>query len=124
MTSEELKQEFEGALIKHLHFKSKLRSFLYGNGQVEGPLRDPEQCGFGQWIASRVRKDYAHLPEARQLDEQHMRIHQDANRLMDLHRAGQLEEAIAGFPDIQRTADHMVRLLRTMEEKLRTGARP
>jgi hypothetical protein len=122
MTSEELKQEFESALIKHLHFKSKLRSFLYGNGLVEGPLRDPEQCGFGLWIASRVRKDYAHLPEARRLDEEHVRIHQEANRLMDLHQAGQLEEAIAGFPAVQRIADEMVTLLRTIEEKLRTGA--
>jgi hypothetical protein len=124
MTVEELKQDFESALIKHLHFKSKLRSFLFGNGQTEGPLRDPEQCGLGLWIANRARGTgpYAHLPAAWQLDQQHIRIHQEANRLMDLHQAGQLEEATAGFPVVQRIGDEMLALLQTMEKQLRTGA--
>lgn len=124
MTIEELKRDFESAHIKHVHFKSKLRSFLFGNGGAEGLLRDPEQCGLGLWIADRLRGSgvYAHLPEARQFDRQHVQIHQEANRLMDMYHAGQVEEAMAGFVPMQSIAEEMVSLLRTMEARLRREA--
>ena len=124
MTNEELKQDFESAHIKHVHFKSRLRSFLFGNGGAEGPLREPEQCSLGLWIADRLRGTgaYAHLPEARQFDQQHVLIHREANRLMDMHQAGQVEEAMAGFGPLQGIANEIVVLLRTMEAKLRREA--
>ena len=124
MTTEDLKQDFDSARIKHVHFKSKLRSFLFGNGGGEGPLRDPEQCSMGQWIADRLRGTgvYAHLPEARQFDQQHILIHMEANRLMDLYIAGKVEEAGAGYKPLQVIADEMMGLLQTMETKLRTKA--
>ena len=124
MTTEELKQDFESARIKHVHFKSKLRSYLFSNGGPEGPLRDPEQCSLGQWIAVRMRNQgvYAHLPEARQFDQQHQLIHQEANRLMDLHDAGRADDTGEGYANLQLVADQMVVLLQTMEAKLRTEA--
>ena len=124
MTKEELKRDFESAHIKHVHFKSKLRSFLFGNGGAEGPLRDPEQCSLGLWIASRMRGTgaYAHLPEARQFDRQHVHMHQEANRLMDLHVSGQSNEAGVGYVPLQAIADEMTALLQTMEVRLRTQA--
>ena len=121
MTIEELKRDFESAVIKHVHFKSKLRSFLFGNGGEEGPLRDPEQCSLGLWIADRMRGSgaYAHLPESRQFDRQHVRIHQEANQLMDMHQAGHIEESMARFVPLQNLADEMVILLQSIETKLR-----
>jgi len=122
MTNEELKRDFESAIIKHVHFKSRLRSYLFGNSGGEGPLRDPEQCGFGQWIAARMRGNgpYAHLPEASRLDRLHVQLHHEGNRLMDLHLAGQKDEAMEGFGPVQAIADEMMGLLKTMEAKLRT----
>lgn len=124
MTNQDLKQDFESARIKHVHFKSKLRSFLFGNAGSEGPLRDPEQCGLGLWIADRLRGTgvFAHLPEARKFDRQHVLIHQEANRLMDMYQAGDVDGAVAGFVPVQTIADEMVVLLQTMEAKLRTEA--
>ena len=124
MSAEELKQDFESARIKHVHFKSKLRSYLFGNGGETGPLRDPEQCTLGQWVAKRLRGHgaYAHLPEARQFDQKHILIHTEANRLMDLHDAGQEDQVGAKYTALQRLADEMVVLLQTMEAKLRTEA--
>ncbi|MDO7847037.1 CZB domain-containing protein [Hymenobacter sp. M29] len=124
MTVEDLKQDFDSARIKHVHFKSKLRSYLFGNGGEEGPLRDPEVCSLGQWIASRLRGRgvYAHLPEARQFDRQHVLIHQEANRLMDLHAAGRAEDASAGYGPLQVIADEMQALLQTMEARMRREA--
>lgn len=122
MSAEELKRDFESAHIKHVHFKSKLRSYLFGNGGEMGPLRDPEQCSLGHWIADRLRGRgaYAHLPEARQFDQKHVLIHGEANRLMDLHDAGEEDKGGTKYAALQQLADEMVELLQTMEAKLRT----
>lgn len=121
MSPEAIKQDFESAIVKHFSFKARLRSFLHGNSKEQGPLRDPDQCGLGQWITARRQGDYSHLPELREFDRQHRLIHQRANHLMDLHLAGHREEALNGFSEVQLMADSMVTLLQTMEAKLRTG---
>lgn len=121
MSPEAIKQDFESALVKHFSFKARLRSFLYGNNSEEAPLRDPDQCGLGKWITSRRLGAYTHLPEMRELDQQHRLIHQQANRLMDLHMAGQRDEALAGFKEVQTRADAIVLLLQTLENKLHTA---
>ncbi|WP_198172878.1 CZB domain-containing protein [Hymenobacter ginkgonis] len=123
MSPEAIKQDFESALIRHLSFKARLRSFLHGNNNEEGPLRDPDQCSLGKWIVERRRGIYAHLPEMQELDQRHRAIHQQANRLMDLHLAGRRDEALAGFSSVQQAADHIVDLLQTAESKLRTLGR-
>lgn len=121
MSPEAIKQDFESALVKHFSFKARLRSFLYGNNNDEAPIRDPDQCGLGKWITSRRLGAYAHLPEMRELDQQHRLIHQQANQLMDLHLAGQRDEALTGFNEVQTRADAIVLLLQTLQDKLRTA---
>ncbi|RYY14072.1 MAG: hypothetical protein EOO36_14855 [Cytophagaceae bacterium] len=121
MNPEAIKQDFEAALIKHLSFKARLRSFLYGNDSAQPPLRDPDQCSLGQWIADRWHGPYAGVPEMRALDHEHRRIHERANELMDLRLAGQAQEAQASFQAVQLQADQIVRLLQTIEAKLRTA---
>jgi len=119
MSPEAIKQDFESALVKHYSFKARLRSFLYGNSNAEGPLRDPDQCGLGKWITARRAGAYAHLPEMQELDRQHRLIHAQANTLMDKHLAGKRDEALAGFKDVQERADLITRLMQTIEGKLR-----
>ncbi|QKG58732.1 CZB domain-containing protein [Hymenobacter sp. BRD128] len=121
MSPEAIKQDFESALVKHFSFKARLRSFLHGNSNEQGPLRDADQCALGQWITERRQGPYSHLPELRELDLQHRLIHQQANRLMDLHLTGHREEALAGFGEVQVLADNILALLQTMEAKLRTA---
>jgi hypothetical protein len=121
MSPEAIKQDFESALVKHFSFKARLRSFLHGNDNSEGPLRDPDQCSLGQWITERRQGEYRHVPEMQELDKQHRLIHQQANRLMDLHLAGHREEAQAGFQEVQTLADNTVVLFQTIEAKLRTA---
>ena len=116
---DELKQDFESGMVKHLLFKSKLRSCLYGSGIGQGPIRDPAQCAFGHWIRDRALGPYTHLPESRELGVIHILIHQQANRLMDLHERGETERALAGLPAVEQLANQITRLLQVMEQKLR-----
>jgi len=39
--------------------------------------------------------------------------------LMDKHLAGQRDEALAGFKEVQIRADHITQLMQTIESKLR-----
>jgi hypothetical protein len=121
---EDLKQDFEMAQVKHLLFKSKLRSALYSSGTAEEPIRDAKVCALGVWIQERALVAYAHLPESRELDKVHQQIHQEANRLLDLHQRGEVEQAIAGLATVQVYVDEITRLLRTMEHKLRASSEP
>lgn len=114
----ELKQDFETALVRHLLFKSKLRSYLYGSNIAEEPIRNAQACAFGRWITERAFGPYKHLPEVPELDRLHQQIHQIANRLMDLHLQKQSEQAIAGLPAVYAIADQITLLLRTMEGRL------
>ncbi len=122
LTTEEIKQDFEGALVRHLLFKSKLRSFLYGTNLAQGPIRDPDVCALGQWIRERRSGLYAGLPEMAQLDRLHRHVHERANRLMDLRLAGQAEAGIAGLADVQPLADQITHLLTTMQTQLQAQA--
>lgn len=121
MSSEAIKQDFESAMVKHLAFKARLRSFLYGNNNSEGPLRDPEQCSLGQWIAERRRGAYQWVPAMADLDQQHRHIHRQANQLMDTFRTGRQAEAQAGFADVQHTAAHIVQLLQAIENQVQAA---
>jgi Chemoreceptor zinc-binding domain len=118
--SDDLKQEFDAARIKHMLFKSKLRSFLYGSNTAEAPIRDPQQCSFGQWIFGYLLPRYGYLPESQQLDQTHDDIHREANRLMDMAQSGQRDAAVDGLAEINRLADQIAQLLRTLEDKIRT----
>ena len=120
--SNEVKQDFETATVKHLLFKSKLRSFLHGSDTAEAPIRDPEVCLLGQWIRNHGIPVYGQLRETQELDRQHRLIHQVANRLMDLKLAGRPEDALAGFAEIEQLSEKIVGLLQTMQQKLRNGA--
>lgn len=119
---EDLKHDFEMAQVKHHLFKSKLRSALYNSGTAEEPIRDAQLCALGVWIRERALVAYAHLPESRELNKVHQQIHQEANRLLDLRQRGDADQAIAGLTTIQVYADEIIRLLRTMEHKLRTSS--
>ncbi len=124
MTSEDIKQDFESALIKHLLFKSKLRSFLYSGGQSEGPVRDPDQCGLGVWIRERRAGAYAHLKaEMTLLDRLHRQLHAEANQLMDRHRPEAPDAGQAALASLQPLADQITALLTTLQTRLQATAK-
>jgi hypothetical protein len=116
----DIKQDFETAMLKHLLFKSKLRSFLYGSALAEGPARDPDQCSLGVWIAQRWQSPWGRLPEWSALDRAHRQVHAQANDLMDMYLQGFHEQAREGLADLLPLTDQITRLLQTIQDKLRT----
>ncbi len=117
--------DFEQAKAKHLLFKSKLRSILYG-AQLndEAPVLSHYECAVGKWIYSHALKAYAHIPEMLELEKVHADIHTSAGELVALYKEGKVEEARKGLILMEKIADHLVGLLTLVEHKLSIALPP
>lgn len=110
--------DFEQAKTKHLLFKSKLRAILYGEVMDEAPVVSHFECGVGQWIYGRALKEYSHIPQMAELEQVHENIHTSAKKLVELYKAGKVEEARSGLSEMEAIADKLIGLLDTLEKKI------
>ncbi len=110
--------DFEQAKAKHLLFKSRLRSILYGGETDEAPVLSHYECAVGKWIYGHALKDYGHIPEMNELERVHADIHTSARHLVELYKEGKVEEARKGLIEMEKVADHLVQLLGEVEKKV------
>ncbi len=111
--------DFEQAKAKHLLFKSKLRSILYGAKLTdEAPVLSHFECTVGKWIYNHALKAYGHIPDMQELEKVHADIHTSARELVALYKDGKEEEARKGLIGMEKIADHLVGLLAIVEHKL------
>ncbi|MDB5261463.1 MAG: hypothetical protein JWQ14_744 [Adhaeribacter sp.] len=113
----DLKHEFESAKIKHIVFKSKVKSYLYGSDTPLEPILNYRECSFGQWINKVGLTRFHHLPEMHQLEKVHRNIHEHAIHLVNLKKSDHTEMALAGLPQLEVLAENIVTLLETIERK-------
>jgi len=104
--------------MRHIAFKSKLRSVLYGSGLDEEPIVSQYECSLGKWIYGGAIVRYGHIPQMRELEHVHVLIHEAARDLLNLYHAGRVEEARNGLSRINEIAEHLVSLLDQVEERL------
>lgn len=116
--------DFEQAKTKHLLFKSKLRSILYGEVMDEAPILSHFECAVGQWIYGHALKEYSYIPEMGELEQVHENIHTSAKKLVGLYKEGKVEEARAGLTEMEAIADKLVGLLVTLEDKIHKSGQP
>ena len=113
----ELKQEFELAITKHVLFKSKVRSYLYGSDIDLEPILDLTKCQFGKWLTENGLPRFGNMPEMQQLDQVHRDIHKHAIALVHLKQNGKTEEALTGVDKLNIIADELITLLRIIQAK-------
>ena len=107
--------DFEQAKAKHLLFKSKLRSILYGIEIDETPVISHYDCAVGKWIYGHAINDYGQIPEMQELEKVHADIHTSARELIALYKADKVDEARKGLEGMEKIADHLVNLLSIVE---------
>ncbi|QRR01105.1 PAS domain S-box protein [Dyadobacter sandarakinus] len=117
MTAVEL--DFERAKARHILYKTKLRSLLYGIEVNEGPVISHLECSLGKWIHDHALKAYGHLPEVHELDQLHFQIHETGNELIGLYKSGFVSEARTGLYRIESYAVQLLDLLSRIEAKVR-----
>lgn len=113
-----LKLDFEQARAKHLLFKSKLRSILYGAEVDEAPVLSHHECTVGKWIYGHALTAYGHIPEMNDLERVHADIHTKARELVAQYKAGKVDDARVGLTEMENIADNLIGLLGKVEQKI------
>jgi hypothetical protein len=102
--------------IKHILFKSKVRSVLYG-GTLDSVFFS-EVGPIGQWFAQVGQQKYAREPELYTLQKTHNELLSNAQRLFDMYRNGSIDQAHAGMRDIEKLSDRFQEVLSQLEKRL------
>jgi hypothetical protein len=115
----EIKLDFQQARMKHIGFKSKLRSILFGSETNIEPVASEYECAVGKWIYGHALETYGNIPEMAELEKVHKDIHSTARELLALYQSGRQEEARQGLYRINEIADVLVHLLDVIEQKVK-----
>jgi hypothetical protein len=112
-----IKHEFESATVKHILFKSKVKSYLYGAATDLEPIVNYRVCSFGQWIYERGIPLFGQLPEMRELEIVHKEIHDFASYLVELKQKNQTDKALDELPNLEAKANEIFGLLKRVQER-------
>lgn len=113
-----LELDFERAKAKHILFKTRLRSMLYGVDTEESTVTSHKECEVGQWIYSYALEKYGYIPEMHHLEKVHHKIHDCANELIDLYKNGEVEKAREGLATMELIAGNLTTLLSVVEVRV------
>jgi hypothetical protein len=102
--------------IKHILYKSKVRSVLYG-GTFDETFFSPAGP-VSIWINKTCNPKYGNEPEMRELVQNHQEMNSTALRLFKLYNSGQIDQAHDGFKNIELQSEIFLNLLSRLEEKL------
>ena len=108
--------DFQQIRIKHILFKSKVRSVLYG-GAVDNVFFS-EAGPISQWFVQIGNAKYAGEPELYTLQKTHRDLLANAQQLFSLYRSGSIDQAHAGMKDIEKLSDRFQDLLAQVEKRL------
>lgn len=102
--------------IKHILYKSKVRSVLYGGTFDETFFSPAGPVGF--WLNNTGMPKYGTEPEMREMVQTHQEMNSTALRLFKIYNSGQIDQAHDGFKNIERQSEQFLSLLSRLEEKL------
>ncbi|MEO5995369.1 MAG: PAS domain S-box protein [Chitinophagaceae bacterium] len=113
--------DFEQAKARHILFKTKLRSILYGADIDEAPVISHRECALGKWIYGHALENYGHIPEMGELEKVHATIHTYANELVSIYKNGEVDKAREGLSGMELISDNLATLLSVTEMKIKAG---
>jgi hypothetical protein len=108
--------DFQQIRIKHILFKSKVRSVLYGG--VFDSVFFSESGPISHWFLQVGKVKYSNEPELFNLQKTHSELLSYANQLFTLYRNGSIDQAHAGMKEIEKLSDRFQELLTQMEKRL------
>lgn len=104
--------DFAGAKQKHLTWKTNIRAYLDGKRTMsQGEALSHNECELGQWLFSVGLRRFGKNPLMIELDQKHQKLHSLVKQILDLKRAGKVEEAEAEYSVLLQTSDRIVALL-------------
>ncbi|WP_018479074.1 CZB domain-containing protein [Pontibacter roseus] len=108
--------DFQQLRIKHILYKSKVRSFLYGGTfdaaffSSAGPI--------DVWFTTVGRVRYASEPAISSLARLHREMNSLALELYTLYSNGNIDQAHEGLKSVEMKSDQFIELLSNLDKKL------
>ncbi|MCJ8165047.1 histidine kinase [Pontibacter sp. E15-1] len=108
--------DFQQLRIKHILFKSKVRSVLYGGKQdvdffsQRGPIME--------WFRVTGGEHYSQEPELRMLHRTHQTLTSHALQLFRVYDSGRIEQAHEGLKEIELGSEQFLTTLSQFEKRL------
>lgn len=107
--------DFQQLRIKHIHFKSKVRSVLYGGSydaaffSSEGPIN--------LWFNTIGQAKYKYIKEMDELNRVHQSLNSIAQDLIRLYQNGKIDQAHDGLIQLNVKSEEFISLLQQLERR-------
>ena len=112
--------DFQQIRIKHILFKSKVRSVLYGG--VLDAVFFSEVGPISQWFLLIGLPKYGKEPELLSLHKTHNELLAYAHELFSLYKNGKIDQAHNGMRDVEKLSEKFQTLLTQVEKRLAAQA--
>jgi hypothetical protein len=112
--------DIQQARIKHILFKSQLRSVLYGVREPTEALFSMQGNALAQWLQAEVKPLHGSRPEMREAERVMRQILNTGRDLVAQYQRGQIEEARRGLSQVDAYGEQLLALL----QQLPTNAAP
>ncbi len=108
--------DFQQGRVKHILFKSKIRSILFG-GKMDETLLSSRTSPSGQWLYNIAIPRYGSSMEMREVERLHREIHAYASSLVSLYKRGRIEEAREGLATVEAYSEKYLAAIKALEDK-------
>jgi len=106
-------------LIAEIQLRNWVSQITYASNEGQPVssqhLKNVTECAFGHWYRSEDRHRYKKYPVFARIDTPHRRLHDLANQMDQLWRAGKQDESRALIPDLLATRDEALALLQQLQ---------
>jgi methyl-accepting chemotaxis protein len=111
--------DFDAARAAHLAWKTRLRAFLDGTGQLtQEQAVSHHHCQLGKWYYSDGLAKYGHIPEMRQIESPHAELHATIREILRLKNTGDSAGAEREYAKVEHISHQIVALLDKVQAKI------
>jgi hypothetical protein len=108
--------EFQQLRIKHIFFKSKVRSILFGANYDNSFFENENPVDI--WFNTIGKVNYVYDPIMQELIREHKYFKNMALQLTHLYKSGKIEQAHAGLSEINSISEKFLSLLDDLESRI------
>ncbi len=114
------KVDLSAAKTSHLAWKTKLREFLDGHGDIaEDEAVSHTDCALGKWYyTDGAAKRYSHIPEMPEIEAPHKEMHDLVRQVIELKGSGNDKEAEQAYNRVGPLSNKIVSMLEKIERQL------
>ena len=111
----------ETAKADHITWKIRLATMaLGGKNLTENELKDHTQCRLGKWYYSKGKELFGHLDAFRNIEADHIRVHEIGKEIAQLSLKGQSVQARQKIDELEEKSAHLFRYINELLDEVNT----